>query len=446
VITVRPRLARLWSVLRRSHNWPYLALLVLIVGPLLWMAVSLAVHSGLFALSGPPQPNQVGVFLTFIGGGLATSVTLLGALLTREHNASERQRLRLETVIKSLETLPTDATPRVAGVLCTLLLLGQQRLAIRVLQPAWRDGSVDPGTATWLVGQVLLADPRRDGKPDGDRVDAAAVEEAAVLMLEHADQLTDRATGMYYFPGHFLTRWRTEHQLSTGVKEYLLLTIARMLAGQNRDWWCPGDDLPVWPTTVLLECAEHEPDEVVRGSAAVLVAALRECFPGQFAERLAAGRLAAIDRRAARAVAARTVPREVVAIADRIRAEWPEPSLMLGDDGGVDVLEAQRLAEPGRDDEGDAEQHAQHDDGEQAEAEGLAGRAGHSPGVRPGQGADAEGEQHRQPGAEGEAGEQDAPGAVEGESEVVHGQAPTGTRAGAGSGAATGSQSSLTFS
>jgi hypothetical protein len=78
-------LNRVWRRVRRSRNWPYLALLVFIVMPL---------------------------FLTFIGGGLATATTVFAALLTREHNAPERRRLRLETVIKSLESLPAETWNR----------------------------------------------------------------------------------------------------------------------------------------------------------------------------------------------------------------------------------------------------------------------------------------------------------------------------------------------
>ena len=75
----------------------------------------------------------------------------------------ERRRLRLETVLKSLDCLPRETSARMAGVLSTMVLLGQRRIAIRVLQPAWKDENEDPGTATWLIDQVLTGSPRLSG-------------------------------------------------------------------------------------------------------------------------------------------------------------------------------------------------------------------------------------------------------------------------------------------
>ena len=85
-------LTGIWKRVRRTGNWPYLALLVFIVIPLLWMGYSLAVRSGMFGFSSvsasnAPTSDQVKLFLTFIGGGLATAATLFAALFTRAQHA-----------------------------------------------------------------------------------------------------------------------------------------------------------------------------------------------------------------------------------------------------------------------------------------------------------------------------------------------------------------------
>jgi hypothetical protein len=322
---VGPHLDNVWKRVRKSRNWPYLALLVFIILPLLWIAYSLAVRASMFGFSNAPSSNapssdQVKLFLTFIGGGLATAVTMFAALFTREHNIRERRRLRLETVLKSLDSLPAETSPRMAGVLSTMVLLGQQRIAIRVLEPAWENGSVDPGTATWLIGQVLTGASSYGDPLDGDRTDMAAINEAAVLLVNHANQLTDEH--MYYFPGYFLERWRTEKELPTSAKNYLLIAMGRMLTSRDKDWWSPGGGPPVWPTKVLVKCAENESVRSIRLSAAVLLAALHDCFPKEFEDSLRSDRMETILKQADEAVATHSVPREYLSLANKIRSDW----------------------------------------------------------------------------------------------------------------------------
>lgn len=323
-----------WSQVRR--NWPYLALLVCIVLPLLWMAASLAVRSGLFGLSSAPKSNapsaeQIRLFLTFIGGGLATSAVVLTGLFTREHNARERQRLRLEAVIKSLESLPVGAAPRVAGLFLTLVLLHEERMALRVLQSLWgedirkrdleKEKKVDLEAAMWLIGEVLVGESTQEHHLDGNRANrVAAINEAAALLASHAYELTDER--MFYFPGYFLRQWSTEEELPPDAKDSLLQAMARMLVSRSKDWWCPTGGLPEWPTTVWLECAEKERIRWIRSSAAVLIAALHDCFPKQLEDHLSSERLESILKQAAKAMAEHSVPSEYVSVADRIRTDW----------------------------------------------------------------------------------------------------------------------------
>lgn len=325
---------RLWQQVRTG--WPFVTLTCAVL-PLLWLAIALSVRSGLFALSGPPNRSQLGAFLTFIGACLGTAATAFAALLTRAHNSRERQRLRLETVIKSLESLPPDAVrPRLAGVLSTMVLLGQERVAIRVLQPAWDKSDVDGGTATWLIGQVLTGN-QSTGVADGDRVDDAALIEASVLLINRADQLADQETGRYYFPGHFLRHWGTRSELPVEVRRNLLLAMGQMLAGRDKSWWSPAGDLPKWPTIVLLECVRQEPSQTIRMSAAVLLAALSECFPGQFRNRVPADDVSTILELAAIARSRSSVPAEYFTMADRIRSDWRQPKGGQGVPGEVEV-------------------------------------------------------------------------------------------------------------
>lgn len=309
-------LDRAWRPLRTS--WPFVVLAV-VLAPLLWMATSVAVGSGLFRLTDVPTGPQLGAFLTFIGTSLATVATVFAALLTRAHNARERQRLRLETVIKSLETLPAEAEKaRLAGVLSTMVLLGQERLAIRVLQPAWDDGMVDDATATWLLGQVLTGRHSRDAA-DGDRVDVDAVHEAAVLLRSHANRLTREKAGQYSFAGHFMRQWRTKNNLPPQAKLDVLHAMGEMLVARGRDWWSQEGELPYWPTFVLVECARKDPHRGVRSSAGVLLAALRDSFPQEFGQRVPDKRMASV---LTRALSASSVPAEHRKLAANIRRDW----------------------------------------------------------------------------------------------------------------------------
>ena len=307
---------RLLSHLRTG--WPFVVLTIVITA-LLWMAASVAIQAGLFELSGAPRREQLGAFATFIGTSLAAVATVFAALLTRAHNVRERQRLRLETVVKSLEMLPdTSKRARIAGVLSTMVLLGQERVAMRVLHPAWDDCDVDDGTATWLIGQVLAGGGSRLAR-EGDRLDDVAMREAAVLLLNHASNLTGAKAGQYYFAGHFMRQWRTKNHLPPQVKLDVLHTMGQMLVDRGREWWSPTGELPYWPTIVLLECARKDPHRGVRTSAAVLLAALRDSFPQEFGKRVPDKRMTTMLTRAEKAS---SVPAEHRKIAARIRRDW----------------------------------------------------------------------------------------------------------------------------
>jgi hypothetical protein len=315
VITVRS--TRLARTLRDLKSKVPLVVLGCVVVLLLWMAGSIAVQSGLLGF-GYLDPKQFGIFLTFIGACLGTVATVFAALLTRAHNAREHQRLRLDSVIKSLESIPSEAPKaRLAGVLSTMTLLGHHRVAIRVLKPAWDAGEVDDGTATWVIGQVLVGAKPEAARDDLD-LDENAAKEAATLLFLNAAQLTDSASRISYFPQHFVTRWTTERELPAEAKLFLLLTVGRMLVTRSRSWWSPDDRLPNFPTDMLIDCVENERLRGIRSCAAVLLAALRDQLPKAAEKYFRPAELAAI---ADHANVAR-VPAEVRKFANHIRDRW----------------------------------------------------------------------------------------------------------------------------
>jgi uncharacterized integral membrane protein len=271
-----------YRTLLRNH-WPFVAILVVVVLPMLWMSTSLAVRLRLFGFTGTPDPMALTAFLTFIGGGLAAAATLLGALLTKGHNDRERRRLELESVIRSLESMRPGSKGRVAGVISATVLLGQPRVAIRVLEPLWQDGEVDPATATWILDEVLIADDEHLSQLGGEHLVDDLQIEAATLLLKHAErgELTNPADvkGSYYFPGHFMHRWHTE--LPDLAKQDLLLAMGEVLVSRDRDWWSSPGTIPRWPTLVWMQCAETDPNPVIRASAAALLDALCGCYAEQ---------------------------------------------------------------------------------------------------------------------------------------------------------------------
>lgn len=313
--SIRTYLARARQFLKGKGPFVVLACVIAL---LLSMAGSLAVRSGVLGFSGEFDSKNLGVFLAFIGASLGTAATVFAALLTRAHNGRERERLQLDSVIKSLESIPPEAAKaRLAGVLSTMVLSGHRRIAVRVLKPAWDDGDVDAGTATWIIGQVLVRTPSKTAKGD-ERVDENAVKEAATLLYIRAKDLTDEESRHYHFPGHFMRHWKTEPDLPAEAKERLLLSIGRMLVSRDESWWCPDGTLPEWPISVLLECVEKEATPVFRSSAAFLLAAWRDRRQKEFEEIFSLAALETISTRATEV----DVPGEYAEFADEIRNRW----------------------------------------------------------------------------------------------------------------------------
>ncbi|PWI17511.1 hypothetical protein DI272_27625 [Streptomyces sp. Act143] len=270
---------RIWARRNPVQSAGYL-FLAAIAAVMLWMAVVLALHAGLFGFSvgSSPEGEELTVFATFIGGGLATAATLFGTLLTAEHNARERQRLDVTSL---LEAIPPGTPQRLSGTLSATILIGQPRVAIRILEPAWDAGDVDNGTATWIIDEILADGAlKHPYHMEAQFADDTTLVEAASLLLLHAKSLTNPTNrGEYAFPGHFMDGWDVSRGVPVLAKMFVLQATAEVLLSQDRDWWCEGDQMQDFPLHVWRDCAlKSGEDEEVRSSAAALFSALRSCF------------------------------------------------------------------------------------------------------------------------------------------------------------------------
>ncbi|MFI8461821.1 hypothetical protein [Kitasatospora sp. NPDC085464] len=267
----RRRWKRAWQ-----QNWPYIALFIFIVAPLWWMAASLAIRIGLFGW-GDVDSAQVKTFLTFIGGGLGTAATVFGALLTKQHNARERWRQQLDTIVQSLNFIdPPMKQERVAGVFSSMVLLGHQHVAIRMLDPAWRHGNIDAASATWVIGQVLSGeDPSMEGVTASDDT----VLEASVILKEHAGpDLVDKDKNIFFFPGGYMHTWPVDRKLPTQAKVNLLSAMGATFLSQDISWWTDGGERTLdeaWPLRVWKDCTNGaETDAEIREDAKHLLNAV----------------------------------------------------------------------------------------------------------------------------------------------------------------------------
>ena len=293
----------------------HVALLVIVILPMLVLAMLVGWKSGLVLGDEELTDTQLQVFTTFIGGGLATSATLVGILLTYAHNRRAERRLQLETVIKSLENLPVGKA-RLAGAITTMVLLGHQGVAMRVLQPAWHQGEVDEATATWLIDRVIASEPR----------DPDAVDEAVTILREHADQLPEKEhRGYVNFPGAFFQRWNPT--LSVPSKQNMLWAMGEAVLNRPPEWYFSTP--PRWPISIIAECMLEDPDETTRACAAILLDGFVRRFEEELTARLGADtctKAGGLAKRAALGDATGKLGRnaecgEFLSMADRIK-EW----------------------------------------------------------------------------------------------------------------------------
>ncbi|MEJ3659292.1 hypothetical protein WEH80_40680 [Actinomycetes bacterium KLBMP 9759] len=231
----------------------------LVTAPLFATSIALLIRSGVFSADAIALTDeQLSTSLTFIAAAFATTVTVLGLVVTQAQGRREHARQRLETAAKGLELL-TDGdayapSARVAGGLASLVYLGHPVIAVRSLTTAWSAGAVDNATAVWLVGEVY-----RSGT-------AASKIEASMLLRARAATLTESATGSYHWPQAIREAWRADLPLDARINNFLaLITI---LTSQDRSWW---RNRHVWAVALLDEVIRTEPRRSGLAAEAILL-------------------------------------------------------------------------------------------------------------------------------------------------------------------------------
>lgn len=252
---------------KRHPPYVYLAAyLLIVVFPLLWMGIVIAIRSGILvptkaALVG----DQIKVYLAFIAGGLATSVTFIAAIFSWDHNRMEHGRLILDSTTKDLEIIAEEKA-RVAGALASMVKLGQPVVAMRALGPIWTANAVDSYTATWLIDQVL-----------NENRELSAVKEAATLLQVHSKSLTDEESHAVSWPGQLHRHWN--YYLPEYAKQQILKALIHVITSQSISWWQFNDTGTRWFIRILLEAAEDR-DKDIRVAASKVLISLNKNAPG----------------------------------------------------------------------------------------------------------------------------------------------------------------------
>jgi hypothetical protein len=281
-----------------TPRWIWVAYAVLVALPVYAIAVAMCIRSGIFAAD--PQPlndEQFKALWTFVAAALATSATILGALLTKSHNdrtlaiqaeAAAREtamsrevneRLKLETVVGGLQLVSADGkySPKasIAGGVATLVQLGHPIVAIRTLAALMSEDAVDEETATWLLGQVLTTTVTKGSAADL----RAAKDEAASLLSRHARKFTIPAEpGEFHWPDCVLAQW--PRGTSTNGSQNLALALIGVLLSQKRSWW-EADATWTWVIYTLDEAFINESNDDVRKMAATFAWTLLEVSDGE---------------------------------------------------------------------------------------------------------------------------------------------------------------------
>jgi hypothetical protein len=215
------------------------------------LAAVLLAKSGLLSTRSLTDAQAKSVW-AFLGVAFAAVVTLIGALLTEQHNrrtdtlAREAEnRLRIDTVAKVLElvTIENDYAPRarVAGAIAALMELGGGSVGLRLLGELWEASAVDPSTAVWLIDRTLQ--------------DSTSLEEekdlAAGVLYARASRLVparnDPEQNWRIIPQAIDNSWPTT-ALSSDARYSLLLTAVRMLKAREIGYWTA--DVPPLKTLV----------------------------------------------------------------------------------------------------------------------------------------------------------------------------------------------------
>ena len=208
--------------------------------------------------------------LAFLATGVTAAITMIGLLLTAEHNRSTRNQLALDTAVKSLGLIEGDQAESkalVGGAIASLVHLGHPIIAIRVLDSAWESNAVHSASACWLIGEVLERDH-----------DRAAIE-AAALLRSNVDKLACHLNEPceYYWPPTLYRGWR--YRLPWRARVDLVMTAVELILCRPRAWWAKGE--LIWILLLLNSIQDKERDRDLCFSAAAVALLVCDFFDAQ---------------------------------------------------------------------------------------------------------------------------------------------------------------------
>jgi hypothetical protein len=262
-----PRLPR-WA---RGAVWTVLGLIFLL---LISVAARLLISSGFFSGTAPTDAQRTSLW-GFLGVALGAAATLLGALLTDQHNrrthalaqeaehrartAQQHQReldkqsanrLALDTVSQLLTLMGGDGTgseasrAQMAGAVATMMELRSGAVAVRVLGELWATDKVDADTAVWLADRVLEDPPRPlHGTREEQEAKKEAVYAVSLLLYRNADKLFP-SEPITYWPRILRDNWPQE--LPENVRGAFLATTVRALLSKSPRYWTDAYPYPIY--------------------------------------------------------------------------------------------------------------------------------------------------------------------------------------------------------
>jgi hypothetical protein len=250
--------------------------LACLLASLIVLAILLLVKMNFFSTD-PLTDEQLKSVWAFLGVALGAVVTLIGTLLTEQHNrrtaaitreAGERERLAkaeqqvlaeqaerrltIDTVSKTLELITESGNyakrARVGGAIATMMELEGGAVAIRILGELWAADAVDSDTAVWLINRVLERSKQTD-----ELQAAAALLSTNVSKLvpgkNDADQDTEN------FPLLLYDSWPVS--LPVIARNSLLVMTVKLLLVRELEWWQARSRFPVDLLTYALDDPEY---------------------------------------------------------------------------------------------------------------------------------------------------------------------------------------------
>ncbi|WP_285743442.1 hypothetical protein [Lentzea sp. NBRC 105346] len=214
------------------------------------VAVLLLLKSNLFA-GDKLSADDTKSLWTFLGVAFGIVGTLIGALLTAQHNhrthilaeqvkiqeqelaRETEERLKVDTVAKILELVTVDGgyapRARVAGAIATLMQLHGGAVSIRILGELWAADAVDSSTAVWLIDRTL-----RDSSATEDETGQAA--DVLALQVKHlVPSHQDIHQEWCHWPKSLTESWPSD--MAFGTRNALIAAVTQILLVRELAWW-----------------------------------------------------------------------------------------------------------------------------------------------------------------------------------------------------------------